>query len=127
MQPSSASDRGTPELRDCLVTLWLRKFARSPDVVLFDGPSVLGPPDTLAVAEEPDTTLLVLNVKETKGSIDRTIRQLSLVHAQILDQVLDRSDTSHVADGSFKDHPPVVRQASGERRVRSSRGEHALR
>lgn len=74
------------------------RLAQDNDLVLVDGPPVLGVADTLALAEAADATLLVIDAKKTtKRTIDRTIRQLALVGTVVLGEVINNSTPSHFA------------------------------
>jgi len=67
----------------------------SKGVVIVDGPPVLGVPDTLALAQAADATLLVIDAsRTTRASIDRAARQLALVGVEIFGEVLNKVGTS---------------------------------
>ncbi len=66
------------------------RLAADNDIVLVDAPPVLGVPDTLALAAAADAALLVIDAKKTtKGTIERAIRQLALVDAAVLGEVVN--------------------------------------
>jgi capsular exopolysaccharide synthesis family protein len=82
----------------------------SQGVVIIDGPPVLGVPDTLALAQAADATLLVIDAsRTTRASIDRGARQLALVGVEVFGEVLNK------VGGTGAEYYDAYRERDGRR------------
>jgi tyrosine-protein kinase len=118
--PPGSIERGDIELLrpDSLSWIFGALRQKSPGLVLLDAPPVLGVPDTLALAQAADASLLVIDAERTtRSAIDRATRQLTLVDVVVMGDVLNKISPSgsgyHYGYYGDRDVRHEARQPSG--------------